>query len=269
MSTMPLFISLHISDGVLDPLQFLRYSDRCTTQFRAGYEGSFNAYTPHLIKPGTGIGTEGRIVPGMSLPVFTNCVPGRYIVAGSDSSTMRTNALSVLFEGGDIKYPHNVELEMPEMSVECFMKHHASSNYAGILRFSKSNLYVSNPIWFIGVQNGQLFMRIDTATTENAAKLFGATFLDGRWHHIGVTFATNEVGKSVVRVYDNYRQVGSDWTLDGPLDFSKGSVLHVGRSSSQKYLFYGCIDEVRISRGVLDPDDFLRVFNGGLNVIIR
>ena len=84
-----------------------------------------------------------------------------------------------------------------------------------------------------------------------------------------MTFATNEVGKSVVRVYDNYRQVGSDWTLDGPLDFSKGSVLHVGRSSNQKYLFYGCIDEVRISRGVLDPDDFLRVFNGGLNVILR
>jgi hypothetical protein len=260
---------VRISDGVLDPLQFLRYSDRCTTQFRAGYEGSFNAYTPHLIEPGTGIGTAGRIVSGMSLPVFTNCVPGRYIVDGSDSSTMRTNALSVLIEGGDIKYPHNTELEMPEMTVECFMKHHASSNYAGILRFSKSNLYVANPIWFLGVQNGQLFMRIDTATKENVAKLFGATFLDGRWHHIGVTFATNEVGKSVVRVYDNYRQVGTDWTLDGPLDFSKGSVLHVGRSSNQKYLFYGCIDEVRLSRGVLDPDDFLRVFNGGLNVIIR
>ena len=260
---------VRISDVVLEPLQFLRYADTADMQFHAGFEGSFNADVPHLIDPGVGVGTAGRIVSGMSLPAFTNCVPGRYIVDGSDSSTMRTNALSVLFEGGDIRYPHNVELEMPEMTVECFMKHHASSNYAGILRFSKSNLYVANPIWFVGVQNGQLFMRIDTATKENQGWQFGTTFLDGRWHHLGVTFSTNGLGQAVVRVYDNYRQVGTDWTLDGPLDFSKGSVLHVGRSSDKKYLFYGCIDEVRISRGVLDPDDFLRVFNGGLNVILR
>ena len=259
---------VRISNTVLEPLQFLRYADTADTQFHAGFEGSFNADVPHLIDPGVGIGTAGRIVPEMSLPAFTNCVPGRYVVDGAGDS-MRTNALSVLLEGGYIKYPHNTELEMPEMTVECFMKHHASSNYAGILRFSKSNLDVTDPIWFVGVQNGQLFMRIDTATKENAGKLFGATFLDGRWHHLGVTFSTNGLGQAVVRVYDNYRQVGTDWTLDGPLDFSQGSVLHVGRSSYTGYLFYGCVDEVRISRGVLDPEEFLHVFNGGLNVILR
>ena len=257
---------VRISNTVLEPLQFLKYT--ADTRFHAGFEGSFNADVPQLIDLGVGIGTAERIVPEMSLPAFTNCVPGRYVVDGAGDS-MRTNALSVLLEGGYIKYPHNTELEMPEMTVECFMKHHASSNYAGILRFSKSNLDVTDPIWFVGVESGRLFMRIDTATKENAGNYFGATFFDGRWHHLGVTFSTNGLGQAVVRVYDNYRQVGTDWKLDGPLDFSKGSVLHVGRSSNQKYLFYGCIDEVRISRGVLDPDDFLRVFNGGLNVIIR
>ena len=260
---------VRISDTVLEPLQFLRFADTANVQFRAGFEGSFDADVPHLIDPGVGVGTAERIVSGMPLPVFTNCVPGRYIVDGSGDSAMRTNALSVLLEGGDIKYPHNTELEMPEMTVECFMKYHASSNYAGILRFSKSNQQVANPIWFVGVQSGQLFMRIDTATKENNGKQFGSSFLDGRWHHLGVAFSTNGLGQAVVRVYDNYRQVGSDWTLDGPLDFSQGSILHVGRSSSNSYLFYGCVDEVRISRGALAPEEFLHIFNGGLNVIVR
>ena len=70
-------------------------------------------------------------------------------------------------------------------------------------------------------------------------------------------------------MYDNYSQVGTDWTIAGRLNYANGSCLGVGTSSMTRG-FTGWIDEVRISRGVLPVEEFMRaVGKRQLVIIIR
>jgi hypothetical protein len=155
---------------------------------------------------------------------------------------------------------------MPEMTVEFFMKHEKAENWAGLLRFNQSNSnWDATPIWNIGYNDsGRFNVRVDTTLALNKAKTFGDSFFDGNWHHVAITFQQCE-SKLMIRVYDNYKQVGDDWEVDGALNYAKGSCLGVGKSG-----FTGWIDEVRISKGVLPVERFMRARPGiGFVVIAR
>ena len=260
---------VRISDSALDPASFLRYVDTDVTHFHAGFERSVNADVLHTAGTG-GAGAADRMNSSLYYPAFTNDVPDVRIDDGSGNVLYETNSSSLYLAGGCVKYPHNVDLEMPEMTVECFLKYVAASNYANIVRFSKSNdNWYASPIWSVGFSGGELFMRIDPAGgSPNQTKTFGNTFLDGKWHHLAITFqqVANEL---TVRVYDNRRQVGVDWTLGGALDYGSGSILSVGLSGGTRYVFYGFIDEVRISRGVLPVEAFMRSPKKGLAIVFR
>lgn len=275
---------VRISDEALEPSQFLRYRDTSTTCFSAGFEESVDAAVidPYRslgsASPFTALaGTADKISSSYSNPAFsTDQIPSPRIEDGLGNVLRKTNARSLRFVGSTVKYLHNAELEMEEMTVEFFMKHEAAEGWAGLLRFNQSSSnWGTKPIWSIGFNGdgSQLYMRIDPttdngATTTNYGKEFGSTFLDGRWHHVAVTFQQGETSLTV-RMYDNYSQVGTDWTIAGRLNYANGSCLGVGTSSMTRG-FTGWIDEVRISRGVLPVEEFMRaVGKRQLVIIIR
>ena len=272
---------VRISDEALDPSQFLRYRDTSTTCFSAGFEESMNAAVidPYRsagsASPFTELaGTPGKINStsySYSNPAFsTDQIPSPRIEDGLGNVLRKTNARSLRFVGSTVTYPHNADIEMEEMTVEFFMKHEAAEAWTGLLRFNQSSSnWGTTPIWSIGFNGdgSQLYMRIDTTEKTNQGNSFGSKFLDGRWHHVAVTFQQGATSLTV-RMYDNYRQVGTDWTIAGRLNYANGSCLGVGTSSMTRG-FTGWIDEIRISRGVLPVDAFMRKAKHGMTLILR
>ena len=259
---------VRISDLALEPNSFLRYVHPGQTQFYVDFDGSANSESSY----GTVTGTLGKYPSTGSTPTYSASeVPNERIVDGLGTLLRKDNASSLRFSKSSATYPHNPDLEMTEMTVEFFLKHESADGYAGLLRFNKSNTnWGTTPIWNIGYDStgGQLNMRVDTTAASNQGRAFGNTFLDGQWHHVAVTFQQGET-ELTVRVYDNYKQVGEDWTIDGMLDYSKGSCLGIGYSSASAG-FTGWLDEVRISRGILPVEAFMRaVHKPGMIIAVR
>ena len=265
---------VRISNKALQPNQFLHMKsvNSMKTSFHAGFEGNLDAETAMSIPAFTGVGgmVDTKVSP--SLPGFDEQnVPYERIGDRLGNEIRKPNASSVFLKDSTITYPHCPNLESPEMTIEFFMKYQAASNYASIVRFGKSYTNPgSDPVWNIGLNKdaSQIMMRIDTTTAENQTREFGDTFLDGEWHHVAVTIARRE-GGITLRMYDNYKQVGPDRLLTGCLNYENGSCLGIGRSSVSKAGFTGWIDELRISRGVLSVDEFMRRGRYGTTVIVR
>ena len=71
-------------------------------------------------------------------------------------------------------------------------------------------------------------------------------------------------------MYDNYSQVGTDWSIAGRLNYANGSCLGVGTAPplTPPRGLTGWIDEVRISKGALPVEKFMRILSGFI-VILR
>lgn len=263
---------VRISDEALTTPSFLRFFNT-TPIFHAGFEGSLNAEVLHVAST-YGIGTSGRVDEAHAYPAFTNDVANVRIVKEADGAVIRkTNGNALYVDGGQVKYPHNADLEMTEMTVECFMKYKEATNYGGLLRFNQSNSnWGTTPIWSVWFLNGELRMRLDLTDPEyqNQTHSFGTSFCDGKWHHLGITFKQFAEGISVC-AYDNYRQIGSSWWIPGQMfQYANGSCLGIGTSGKSSYVFSGFIDELRISQGVLPVEHFMRaVPKPGVTVIFR
>ncbi len=261
---------VRISDVALTPSQFLRYYDNGTdTRFLVDFEGNVDASVP--FPQHVAAGTAEKFPTDGALPTISADVPNVRIVDGLGNTLRSTNACSLRFDRSRVKYQQNFELEMPEMTVEFFMKYEAADSYAGLLRFNQSTSnWGSTPVWNIGFSSDgtELQMRIDTTERSNQGRAFGSSFFDGKWHHVAVTFQQGATQLDV-KVYDNHRRVGDDWKINGRLNYANGSCLGIGTSSMTRG-FTGWIDEVRISRGVLPVEEFMRaVGKRQLVIIIR
>ena len=258
---------VRISNGALEPSSFLRLHDTNPTCFHVGFEGTVNAELPHVVGSPSA-GTAVRVNSGAPYPAFTNDVPVVRLSNGQGEVLRKRNDSSVYLAGGRVQYQHIDALEMPEVTIECFVKYIAADNYANILRLNKSNNnWTAKPIWSLGFSDGKLHVWVNTMGS-NQGKQFGNAVLDGNWHHVAVTIAEREEGITV-KLYDNYKQIGDPWNVTGHLDYSQGSCLGLGLSSTYDAIFHGFVDEVRISRGVLTVKEFMREGRGGTIIVVR
>ena len=84
------------------------------------------------------------------------------------------------------------------------------------------------------------------------------------WSHIAIVFAPSADGATTsVTVYRDYEVAGTG-TFSGAL-----AVDGLADSSLAFGAFMGNVDEVRVTRGTLAPEKFLRAHRLGLAVIVR
>ena len=124
-----------------------------------------------------------------------------------------------------------------------------------------------------GGSGTKFYCRCDNtaAGVSKTATISTPNVYDGRWHHVAVVFAPTQTDYSDynMKVYIDY---GADpcatLTGLGANPFAAWKYLRLGKLNSA--LSVAALDEVRLSRGVLEPAEFLRVRNGkGLIIVVE
>ena len=222
----------------------------------------------YKVKPRTndipaGVATEGV--------AFENAVPKAVIVDGEGNVLSPTNKASASISR-EVNFARNIladSIEMRAQTLEFFIRldEMPSADYCNVFRFNDGE--TSDAVYGIRIhQNGDLDVRVDTVGEKdkeaypgffNQGKRFsnpGVTA--GKWHHVAFMFEPDyEKNQTIITLYTDYVRVASN-TANGILRTVGGGELQstsftVGFSSLR-----GCIDEIRISQGVLDVKDMLR-----------
>ena len=148
---------------------------------------------------------------------------------------------------------------------ECFVRPATTQNSAaGILELS----------WDAGAVNGGAFIFYpDGAMAHTSAGWTGRqlqkNILDDQWHHLAAIFSplgTNDIANQVLFFVDGELQ-------DIYTDYQKGSVrlvpfhFYIGSRNNLQHAFTGLIDDVRITRGALAANEFLKARSVGKPVV--
>lgn len=84
---------------------------------------------------------------------------------------------------------------------------------------------------------------------------------DGAWHHVAYVIDSSQTGENATRLYLDGVQMKNAGGQTGAVPALLSGVLHIGGGSGYvqgNNFFTGYIDDVRISRGALTPDQFLK-----------
>ena len=197
----------------------------------------------------------------------------------------RENRGSLRLDNGAVKFKiPGVWLQRPHLTaatIEFFIKGDANASAAWqipVKMFNWSNPAVPPfPLALETNPNGKLTVQLysagdfeghynDSAYYEKKTSGALYAFNDRKWHHVAVTIAPTEAGLSTYTWYVDYEPVATASSETFPWQgLSKDTVLVFEGSAT----FSSTIDEFRICRGVLSPDEFLRRGPSGGLVIIR
>jgi hypothetical protein len=167
---------------------------------------------------------------------------------------------------------------MYEQTVEFFMRAEegAFRAWSHLLHHGLGYAYGGVNVWSVGycsAGDDGISVRVDTDLGGMAMGEPGFNQVvyaknihpaDGKWHHIAITFALHEKTNTLVRIYKDYAEVGSK-VVDGRLKMpTTATSLNIGMAENANYFYEGLLDEVRISKGVLPVEKFMRaVWVGG------
>ncbi len=258
-----------ISKGVLPRTAFLRTS-RPPQDGDAIVHLSFDETVDSL---GSATGST-TIYSGT--PVYADALPAREVgsMLGDGKRTWRPNLKSLYVNSNmiQLKLPKILmaDLERPNLrnaTIECFVKGVAAEKNDSAVRFTPyQNALQTPPFPFFMSSNWQtekLSVRLDafdeglTDFNQNAFS-FAPDFTEGKWHHIAVTIAETQDGKSLFNFYLDGRlastKTSEQYQWDGLTDSM--SIDFGANKNNDSLKCY--IDEFRISKGVLTPEAFLQ-----------
>ena len=213
-------------------------------------------------------------------PSFSSDVPGTRIREGEDGP-VHVNAASLAFQTGVVKYAANTLLPLySAQTIEFFVKLDAPpQQWASIARCNRSTT-ITDPTWALGFAdaNGQINLRFDIdingeiVRDQSKGAINGGTKMsirDRRWHHLALAFEPKEEGGTKAMFWLDYCENPYVIETSGDMIWEDGKApIWLGQTGASPS-FIGKIDELRISKGVLDPSEFLRVEPSGTMVIIR
>jgi len=206
----------------------------------------------------------------------------RLTLHGDKETTLGANAKALSVNGGMLTWTDPGDLlKCGAQTVEFYVKAGPQYRWQGVM-----NLYngrTSNPtVWSvlfdssIGSENDRrkenANMRFshswiaseDAEPGSSGSAIVAQTVGDNKWHHIAYVISPNADNswKTDLKYYIDYKLVGSA-TKDGRLCYepSKGATFGIAVDSrwAQGNKFDGLLDEIRITRGTLEPDQFLQL----------
>ena len=179
--------------------------------------------------------------------------------------------------------------EQKDFTVEFFATINDLKTTANIIRLSSGTTNLNgDPTWALYHNAGStaLQARIQVITNGVSTAKYSGTWnlgdkiYENRIHHYAfVVDQTTTPGTVTMTLYRDYTSLGTR-TFTGYLDYAtvpggstagsgRNNRLVIGGTGSKDAQFFGSIDSVRYSKGVLSSDEFMRLEKLGLSVIIR
>lgn len=265
------FDELRITRRALKPEEFLtKYVQQGTTLAWYDFENDWGVRPIHPSdSPGPGVPsafTEGGRADLARHPSAKNLVD-------MSGAVIRAENLSFAdLTCGKVIYPVNPYIMNNEITVECFLKVPMVQGTAACPIAYGPTQYTKIWALFFG-DTGNLHLRLRMADGDNNFMFVNyPDALPKGWQHIA--FSLHAVGgtSTEVKLYSNYQCVAQQ-TLEGlVMDPVNNGIAQSFMRLGESWLtepFTGQIDEIRISRGQLDPSEFLRFEKKGMTLTIR
>lgn len=162
------------------------------------------------------------------------------------------------------------------MTLECFVKTDSGSTSAGNI-LTLTSKYYDNPGAFrfgydANFKVAGVTFRLPTsgkyASSKTTEAAFGA-LNDSRWRHFAVVYNPANSGAGIVTFYvDGVAAPCTSDVADQAAFALKDAILYFSRVAKDSSPFYGQFDDVRITAGVLTPDQFLPSRSSGSTVAL-
>lgn len=258
-----------ITKGALTPGEFLRTSPLPSdgeTIVHLSFDGTLDSLGA----------ASGSTTLYRGTPAYSADVPAREVgsMLGDGKRTWRPNLKSLYVNSNmiQLKLPKILmaDLERPNLrnaTIECFVKGVAAEKNDPVVRLTHNQNAIKTPpfpfIMSSDWQTGKLAARLDTfdeglTDFKQNAFSFAPDFTEGKWHHIAVTIAETQDGKSLFNFYLDGRlastKTSEQYQWDGLTDSM--SIDFGANKNNDSLKCY--IDEFRISKGVLTPEAFLQ-----------
>ena len=230
-------------------------------------------------------GTDGPLV-GSGTPTYAGKTWKHSVIDAGRTTTIRdenSNSLKVSGSTGvtlTLPYWALSRRALDSATIEFFIKGEADATptpWCKVLGIWNTPSPVMFPFLVQINGAGQYYLRADgyekragaqtTAKEEAQAAVAPGKANDGKWHHVAFTVKPNGDGTSEIEIFFDYESM------------SKGSTTNFGWRGVADNMILGfgdgltdgtfCVDELRISRGVLDSAKFLKAGSIGLTLFLR
>jgi hypothetical protein len=269
---------VRLSDEVLQPADFMVFAPQGDTYGYWDFDGPVETAASILTNqvfanPYVNVMHGTAAVNGSSgvKPQFTNFLPSSTLIMvkdGATGETVNSNTTSLFFRNSDtnaIPYSQNgsiVNITAPfipdfptNFTVEAFVKADRAAKWPQIIgkRRSGGGTYS----WSMGVEpTGNLRCRFDTTDpvtltnhVNNQIIHAGGSIYDDNWHHVAVSYY---YPTKSAKIYVDH-ELKNTMTTTYPM-YLDDDIIQIGAGDRA---FDGWIDEVRITKRVLDPSEFL------------
>ena len=259
--------AVRVTKRALCPQEFLTHSAVTTRTelFWADFEDGAMGALPYRKE------TQGwarNFASGGVLPVAIDTIWGRGGILPGGTEPLRPNTKCLQLNGGQVEWGRDLLLEnVDELTVEFATRVDSAADYAGLMRLSNSYT-VGDPIFLVSVAGGKPFYRVDTVEKYNQGGTFDLPLVGTGWHMLAFTFRKNGENTDI-SLYDNRKLIGTKTVLGHLKPVTTVSHLSIGASTTSGATINGYMDEIRISRGVLEPAQMMMKYNTGLMLLLK
>ena len=232
---------------------------------------------------------RGEARTGGNVPAFVDSSFGTLLLDGRNGVVKAQSAKDISMNRSRVVFPHSPLYELDAYTIEFWAKFtgivDASGPVAGdstamterapILRFSQgdSEAYdwmLCRPHWKANALAFSIRTGISGGSmTYDLEYNFGRNVVDGKWHHYALTFAPNaDATKTQVAIYDDGELVDAKETSGIAYVNRAGRVLKLFEGTIDNPNIIGLVNSLRLSRGVLDPVQFLGRDRSGIPFVL-
>ena len=156
----------------------------------------------------------------------------------ADGQALHASRQGAVLSGGTVAYEGRGLLDAPAATFEAFVKRTGGAAQDNVVAFTRGT-DLAAAYWQLTA---------DGTFAVSGAEAFPSVNLgDGAWHHLAVSHETGAAGVSVTLWWDH--ACIATRTVPSAFDFGPGAGLVLGSSG-----FAGCLDDLRVSVGVLEAD---------------
>jgi hypothetical protein len=282
--------SLRVTRAALKPDRFLNVRanvEESATLFRASFNGDLEAFSG--VEYFTA-GSAGKYSGALSEDIGYSSETNWGFRVYQDGETLKNpldNPSVLKLKGAYVNFAEQNQLTTGEHTCEFFCKLKSLDAMCGLVRINRNGTEATGaPVWALYTEkssadaDGKMLLRITglkngkTNSEDVYLALPGAgEIFDNRWHHVALTFAETADDKMKITMFKDYEPLSAA-EFGGRLAENSASkyMVSVGMGADKtKAGLDGCIDELRISRGVLPVSRFMRAekLPRGMRVIVR